>query len=126
MKTKKLLILLAIMLIGMVGYSQTTLLKYNNTVNNQYKIRCTWEAGGVTYSTGSPGYEMIGVSSLGSIIVPQSNATLISFDIKTADCFGNWISFTAGTSADEAIGSCNQCSNNSAIIGCCNLPCHGI
>ncbi len=109
MKNIKFLMILAFGLINMIGVSQTTILEYDNTINTQYKIKCTWEANGITYSTGGIGYELIQGNTSGEIEIAQNNAVLVSFKITTADCTNLWLLFIGGTSSAHQIGECLQC-----------------
>lgn len=115
MKTKKIILLLTLMLIGMVGFGQQyQIMKYNNSVNTKYYFKCTYTSGGTTYNS-----QIVEIqpNSSGILHVNHPNPILISFDLKTANCYGNWVHFTYGNSVEETIGSCNNCPNNSAIVG---------
>ena len=116
MKNIKFLMILAFGLINMIGVSQTTILEYDNTINTQYKIKCTWEANGVTYSTGGIGYELIQGNTSGEIEVPQIGAVLVSFLIKSADCTDPWVTYIGGTSSAYQTNACFGCPTSFAAI----------
>ena len=106
MKKIKLLLLLAFMLIGMLGFSQqTTLLKVKNTVNTQYKIYYVYLDGG----TQQWATEQIAPNSTHLVNGPQGS-TLVSFKLNT-QCVTTWVQFTAGVAADHDIDDCHQCPN---------------
>ena len=113
---KKILLLPLFICSVLIGIGQTTLIEYDNDVNTQYKIKCTWEANGITYSTGGPGYEMIQGNSSGTVEVTESNAQLLEVSVKIADCAGSWITFTAGTQNGSPIEECSQCPGNDAAV----------
>ena len=113
MKRIKLIMLLAFMLIGMIGFSQTTLLNVNNSVDTEYKIYYVYEISGVQYWI----TDQISANASNYSYSVSGNATLISFKLHT-NCVSTWVEFTAGTAADNDIDECHQCSNgNGANAG---------
>ncbi|MCF8370197.1 MAG: hypothetical protein K9H64_01155 [Bacteroidales bacterium] len=117
MKTKCFLIL-ALLFIGIMGYSQTDLLYYYNLLNVRYHVYIVYEENGNTYqdnfniepypAAGSDGIYSGGITT---------GAELIEFRIEPTTCAGPWVTFMGGTADFLQIEDCSQCASGDAMAG---------